>query len=101
MTDDAGDPILIRRARFAAVAKQGKRVGYGLLVVAIAAFAIGTFAGYSTVVTTVVTVSMLATTVTLAPAMVIGYAVAKAEREEQGIPRRRPRAPRAPRAPRR
>lgn len=95
MSDDAGDPILIRRARFAAMAKQGKRVGYGLLVVAVAAFTMGTIAGYTTVVTTVVTVSMLATTVTLAPAMVIGYAVAKAERDEKGIPRKRPPAPRS------
>lgn len=94
MTDDTGDPILIRRARFAAVAKQGKRVGYGLLLVAIVAFGAGAIAGYTSIVTTVVTVSMLATTVTLAPAMVIGYAVAKAEREEKGIPRRPPRAPR-------
>lgn len=77
------DPVLARRARFARAAVAGKRVGYLLLLVAIAAFAAGWVRGFGGAVTTVVVASMLGTTVTLAPAIVIAYAVRAAEREER------------------
>lgn len=81
------DPVLVRRARFVMLATWGKRVGYGLLAVAIVAFAVGAAVGYTRLVTTTVTACLLATVVTLAPAMVIGYGVQKAEREERGVSR--------------
>lgn len=80
------DPVRVRRARFARLAVAGKRVGYGLLLVAIVAFAVGAATGFNAVITTTVTLSLLATTVTLAPAIVLAYAVKKAEREDPGAP---------------
>jgi hypothetical protein len=58
-------------------------VGYSLVVVAMAAFTVGAIAGFSGAVTAVVTGSLLGTIVTLAPGIVIGYAVRAAEREDR------------------
>ena len=77
------DPVRARRARWARWAAAGTRVGYGLVLVAVAAFVAGVATGFGRVVTTVVTASLLATTVTLAPGIVMGYAVRAAEREDR------------------
>lgn len=82
--DDAGtDPVLVQRARFARWAGRGKRLGYSLLLVAVAAFAIGWTAGFGGAVTVVVAAAMAGATVTLAPAIVVGYAVGAAERDDR------------------
>ena len=77
------DPVLARRARIARLALAGRRMGYGLILVAVVAFAVGVAAGFTTAVTTTVTTALAASTVTLAPALVAGYAVKAAEREER------------------
>jgi len=77
------DPVLARRARLARLATLGRRAGWGLLGIAVAAFAVGVANGFDTVVVTVVTVALAATTATLAPAIVLGYAVRAAEREDR------------------
>lgn len=79
----AADPVRVRRAHWARWAATGKRVGYGLVLVAVAAFTVGAVAGYSPAVTAVVTGSLLGSTVTLAPGIVVGYAVRAAEREDR------------------
>lgn len=85
--DDDGaaavDPVRARRARWARWAGTGKRVGYGLILLAVAAFVVGAVAGFSTVVTTTVTAALIGSTVTLAPGIVIAYAVKAAEREDR------------------
>ena len=78
------DPVLARRARIARLVEVGQRVGYTFLLVAVVAFVIGAVRGFTDVVVAVVTVSMAATTVVLAPAIVFGYGVKAAEREERG-----------------
>lgn len=84
MVDDA-DPVLARRARLAALAAAGQRVGYGLVVVAVVAFFAGLASSFQR--WGVVVVAALAlTTVTLAPAIVLGYAVRAAAREDAGRP---------------
>lgn len=93
---DLQDPVLERRARMAGLAVAGKRVGYGLVVLAVVAFAVGAATGFGAAVTAVVTASLLATTLTLAPAIVVGYAVKAAEREDAARARAgRPPAARA------
>ncbi len=77
------DPVRARRARWARWASTGTRVGYGLVLVAMGAFVVGVVTGFGPAVTTVVTASLLATTVTLAPGIVMGYAVRAAEREDR------------------
>lgn len=83
MVSDHDDPVLARRARAARLAGAGQRVGYGLLLVAVAAFVVGAVRGFDGTTTTVVTVAMAAMTVVLAPAIVLGYAVRAAEREDR------------------
>ncbi|HUR22839.1 MAG TPA: hypothetical protein VMZ73_03100 [Acidimicrobiales bacterium] len=76
------DPVRAQRAKWAKVAVAGKRVGYSLMLVAVLAFAAGAVGDFTGAITTVVTACLLATTVTLAPAIVLAYAVKKAERED-------------------
>ena len=86
--EGAADPVRASRARWARWAAAGKRVGYSLVLVAIVAFAVGAATGFSGFVTGTVTACLLGSTVTLAPGLVIGYGVKKAEREDP-LPRRR------------
>lgn len=84
MTDD---PVLRRRAQVARLAEAGQRVGYLLLGVAVVAFAIGLATSFGTW-GPVVAVCLGLCTLTLAPAIVLGYGVRAAEREDRGEPPR-------------
>lgn len=81
------DPVLARRARMAALARTGSRIGYACIAVAVIAFFVGLSAGYE-LWGQVVVVGLGASAVTLAPAIVLGYAVKAADREERGGRRR-------------
>lgn len=76
------DPVLVRRRQMARLAGLGQRAGYVCLLVAVVAFFIGLAAGYGTW-GPVVVVAMAACTLTLAPAIVLGYAVKAADREDR------------------
>ncbi|HEX2064622.1 MAG TPA: hypothetical protein VHE80_09400 [Acidimicrobiales bacterium] len=83
---DAGpahDPVEARRARMARLAGLGQSVGYGLLAVAVVVFAAGAATGFTTAIAAVVTAALAGATLTLAPAIVLGYAVKAAEREDR------------------
>lgn len=77
------DPVRARRARAAHFAALGKRIGYSLYLVAIVAFVAGAVAGFSAPYVTVVVVCLAVGSVLLAPAIVIGYGVKAAERDER------------------
>jgi hypothetical protein len=76
------DPVLQRRAQLQRLATLGQRVGYLCLLVAIVAFFVGLATSYETW-GTVVVVAMALCTITLAPAIVLGYAVKAAAREDR------------------
>ena len=80
------DPILERRARFAAAASWGKRIGYGLFVMAIAAFFIGLFTSFNDAWGWLMIASLLLGSAFLLPAIIIGYAVKAAHRDDLGLP---------------
>jgi anaerobic C4-dicarboxylate transporter len=82
-TSPPPDPTLKRRAQIARLTEMGQRVGYGLFGVAIVAFAIGAAAGFSGVDVFVVIACLAAGSAVLAPAIVFGYAVKAAEREDR------------------
>lgn len=82
------DPTLARRARIARLTEVGQRLGYALFGVAIAAFAIGAAAGFATVEIVIVVGCLVAGSAVLAPAIVFGYAVKAAEREDRERARR-------------
>lgn len=77
------DPVLARRERARRLASVGQAIGWGLVGLAVVAFVYGLVAGFTTAVTTVVTAALVATTFVLAPAIVLGYAVRAAEREDR------------------
>lgn len=84
----AADPVRARRARMSRLAAVGQRLGYGFLALAVVAFFVGLARGYGTW-GPVVVASLAACTATLAPAIVLGYAVKAAEREDPGTTGRR------------
>lgn len=80
----SGDPVLVRRAAFARLARLGQRVGYGLIAVAVAGFVVGLVVGFENrAVATLVGACLAATVVTLLPAIIVGFAVKAAEREDR------------------
>jgi hypothetical protein len=84
MTTPAGaDPVRARRARIARAVVLAQRVGYALFGVAVAAFVAGFVAGFDGAFVTVVVGALLAGSALLAPAIVLGYAVKAAEREDR------------------
>jgi hypothetical protein len=72
--------VRVRRAQVAKWTLLANRVGYLLFAVAIATFVIGFAIGFSS---GVVIVSLVAGSILLAPAIVLGYAVKAAEREDR------------------
>ena len=78
------DPVLARRAAFARLAKLGQRVGYGLIAMAVAGFVVGLAVGFENrAVATLVGACLAATVFTLLPAIILGFAVKAAEREDR------------------
>jgi hypothetical protein len=77
------DPVLAQRARAARWAQLGQRVGYLFLLAAVVAFVLGAVQGFTDLVVTVVTASLGLMTLFLAPAIVLGYAVKAADREDR------------------
>jgi hypothetical protein len=80
MTDD---PVLRRRARIARLTELGQRVGYSLFGLAIVLFVVGFVSGYSDVLVTLIVSCLGVGSAVLAPAIVFGYAVKAAEREDR------------------
>ena len=87
MNEHEPDPVLVRRARIARLTELGQRVGSALFGVAIIVFIIGFVVGYSDVLVTVIVTSLGVGSVVLAPAIVFGYAVKAAEREDRELGR--------------
>ncbi|MCB0997503.1 MAG: hypothetical protein KDB21_20560 [Acidimicrobiales bacterium] len=80
------DPILERRARIARLAELGQRIGYTLFGVAIVSFVVGYAAGYSGWLVGLIVGCLIAGSAVLAPAIVFGYGVKAADREDRGLP---------------
>jgi hypothetical protein len=77
------DPVLARRARIARLVAVGKRVGYSLFLVAIVLFAAGFAVGFDGIVGPAIIGCLVVGSLVLAPAIVFGYAVKAAEREDR------------------
>jgi len=87
MSEATDDPIRRRRAVVARWTSIATRTGYVLLLAAVVIFFIALAVGFSGVMATLVLVPLLVSFALLAPAIVIGYAVKAAERDdrERGI----------------
>jgi hypothetical protein len=81
--DDADvDPVLVRRAQIAGLVRVGKRLGYGLFLLAIVLFFVGLAVGFTEVYATAIVWAMVIGSLVLAPAIVFDYGVRAAVREE-------------------
>jgi len=76
------DPVLIQRARASRLADLGQRIGYTLFGVAIVGFFVGLATDFSSSIARVVVASIIAGSVVLAPAIIAGYAVRAATKDD-------------------
>lgn len=84
MADDAPvDPVLAKRARISHWVKIGKRLGYGLFAYAVVAFIVGAIVGFNVPLVDSIVAALAIGSVALIPAIVFGYGVRAAEREER------------------
>lgn len=79
------DPIMVRRARYAAATSWGKRLGYSLYLVAIVAFVVGLLTSFANGSGWLMIAALLVGSLFLLPAIIFGYAVKAAERHDQGL----------------
>ena len=77
------DPVRARRARIARLVALGQRVGYTLFGVAIVLFVVGFVGDFGGGIATAIAVCLFVGSVVLAPAIIFGYAVRAAEREDR------------------
>ncbi len=74
--------MLERRRRIARLVGIGQRVGYSLFGLAVVLFFVGFAVGFGTV-SAVIVVAIVVGSIVLAPAIVFGYAVGAAERDDR------------------
>ena len=77
------DPVLVRRRQMARGAELAQRVGYALFGLAVVLFVIGFVVGLNGGLVAGILVAMGLGSVLLAPAIVIGYAVKAADRDDR------------------
>lgn len=77
------DPVRATRARVASWVSLGKRVGYVLLLVAVVIVIVGLAGDFTSAIATGATACLIAGAVLLAPAIILGYAVNAAERDDR------------------
>jgi hypothetical protein len=83
MPEPLPDPVRARRRQVAKWTLVANRVGYLLFGVALVIFVLGFAFGFNATVATIVTVCLVAGSALLAPAIVLGYAVKAAERDDR------------------
>jgi len=77
------DPVRERRARIARWVALGQRLGYGLFLAAMVLFVVGFATGFDGWVGSTIIGCLVVGSLVLAPAIVFGYAVKAAEREDR------------------
>jgi hypothetical protein len=90
---DPVDPVLVRRRQIARWADLGQRTGYLLFGLAVILFVVAATTGLPGAIVTAIIVTMVLGSLVLAPAIVVGYGVRAADREDReraAARRRRP-----------
>lgn len=77
------DPVRARRARIAGWVKTGSRAGYALLLLAIVLFFVGLVGRFSDGIALAIGACLVVGSLVLLPAIIFGYAVRAAEREDR------------------
>ena len=76
------DPVRRRREQAARLASLARRVGWGFFALAVVAFAGGLVIGLSGLVVVTVVASLALGSALLLPAIIVGFGVAAAERDD-------------------
>lgn len=76
----------MRRAQIARLVAFGQRLGAAGFGLAVATFFFALVWGFTPTTTTLVIAGLAVGSIALAPAIVFGYAIKAAEREDQGLP---------------
>ncbi|MCU1353753.1 MAG: hypothetical protein JWM05_2962 [Acidimicrobiales bacterium] len=79
----ATDPVLAKRARIARLVSLGQRVGYLLFLLSVVLFFVGITVGLTGALVTLIVGAIVVGSLVLAPAIVFGYAVKAAERDDR------------------
>lgn len=87
MMGAVSDPVLDRRVRIAKLVRTGKRIGYTLFLAAMILFFVGFATEFSGELTAVIGACLVVGSLVLAPAIVFGYAVRSAHREDHEMGR--------------
>lgn len=77
------DPVRVRRRRVARWTRLANRIGYLCFAIAIVTFIVGFIVSFNATVASIVIGSLVIGSVLLAPAIVLGYAVKAAERDDR------------------
>ena len=77
------DPVRARRARVARASLLANRIGYLFFAVAVAVFVIGFAVGFTGAIVAIVVAALVVGSLLLAPAIVLGYAIKAAERDDR------------------
>jgi hypothetical protein len=77
------DPVRRRRAAAQRIARIASRVGYSLIAVAVVVFFVALVTDFDATMAAIITAALIAGCVLLAPAIIVGYAVKAAEREDR------------------
>jgi hypothetical protein len=77
------DPVRARRALWSRAAALGQRAGYAAFAVAVVAFVVGATTGLTDTVVVIVIGALALGSLVLAPAIILGYAVRAAERDDR------------------
>ena len=77
------DPVRARRAQVAKLVSLGRRAGYALFLISMIVFAIAFAIGFDSPTVPIMVFCLVAGSILLAPAIVFGYAVKAAEREDR------------------
>ena len=83
MTTPPTDPVRARRAVLSKWTKLASRVGYLLFGVACVAFVVGFVSGLTGGVVALIVACLVVGSILLAPAIVLGYAIKAAERDDR------------------
>ena len=81
------DPVRTRRRQIARWTRLANRIGYLCFAAAIVAFAVTFAVGFTAAMSAIIIGALIVGTILLAPAIVLGYAIKAAERDdrEQGF----------------
>ena len=79
------DPVRRRRATVKRLVTVASRTGYALLAVAVVVVFVALATEFNGTMATIVVTSLIAASILLAPAIVLGYAVKAAEREDREL----------------